>query len=65
MGWIEPANDQKNKTLRVKNLWREEGITLSKGCKIRLEQGLKRFRNYSEAENMIIEENTKKTIAIL
>jgi hypothetical protein len=64
VGRIELANDQKNHALILKNLWWEEGITLSKGRKTRLEQCLERFRNFSEADAITTLENAKKSIAV-
>jgi hypothetical protein len=64
VGRIELANDQKNKTLILKNLWWEEGIVPTKKRIARLEDCLNRFRNFSEANTLNILDNVKKTIAI-
>jgi hypothetical protein len=64
VGRIELANDQKTKTLILKNIWWEESVVPTLERMARLDECLKRFRDFSEADTLTILDNAKKTIAI-
>ena len=48
IGRIEVASDQKNRTLRVKNIWLEPGVQQTKKLQLSLNRAIRRFASFND-----------------